>query len=155
MDRRAFLVVLAAISSLTYGGWLYKTYPATVYVEGDIFIDERHGNGILEWQEQYSTVISDETTAETVLTDADPPASFVAATDFADSYLVIIQTGAQSAAELTLDTLDWADDHLHVEASIEYPDGPQGDDLVTHSLLIRITDEELPEEVSITIDGYI
>lgn len=155
MNRRTILFGLAG-GGLAVGGYaiwrLEQAHPDRVHVVGDVFTDGRHG-GNLDWKEQYHTIIENEATAETVLTDT--VSSFVAATDFTDSSLLVIQTGVQSSAVLKLETIEWIDGSLHVDVAVTYPGGGSGDDLITHSLLIRITDKATPEDVNITITGYV
>lgn len=162
MNRRTIIFGLAGISGISaagYTSWTYLTESntdskgETVHIRRDVFTDGRHDGGF-DWKEKYHAVISDEATAKAVLSENDPIGSFVENTDFADSFLVIVQTGVQSSAALVLDTTEWVDNRLHVDVDVTYPrDG--GDDLVTHSLLIRITDEEVPEKVTVQIEGYI
>jgi hypothetical protein len=128
-------------------------------------------------------VISDPKTANSGLINDNSISPFLANTDFEDSYLIIVQNGMQSETELVLDTISRRKKGIHLDISIHSPQsGP--DDLLIHSLLIKITDENkgVPdtagynfvkifdttgcqyssgdysrqyEEVSVNIDGYV
>jgi hypothetical protein len=62
----------------------------------------------------------------------------------------------QSEMELVLDAISRREDGLYLDISIDSPrSGP--DDLLVHSLLVRVTDEGggVPEDVSVDIEGYV
>lgn len=168
MNRRGFLG-LCGLGVGTVGGyavWRRSNSPSipdgmnveTKHVETDVLTEySSRDTDFLESQEEYSTVISDPTAANRELSDDSSIAPFVANTDFDESYLLVVQNGMQSEMELVLETVSRRDTGLHLDISIDAPQGGGPDDLRTHSLLIRITDEDdgVPAQVSVDIDGYV
>lgn len=109
----------------------------------------------MEYREEYRTVISGLKAANRTIIDDGSVAPFVANTDFDDSPFIVVQNGMQSKMELELDGVSHRDDGLHLDISIDSPQGGP-DDLLIHSLLIRITDEDgdVRKKVSTDIEGY-
>lgn len=167
MNRRSFLVLcgLGIGTAGGYVGWRWYHSPSipdgmrveTRHIEGDIFTeDSSRVTESLEWQEEYQTVISDREAVDREINDDDSITPFLADTDFEDSYLIVVQNGMQSEMELVLDAISRQEDGLNLDISIDSPrSGP--DDLLIHSLLIRVTDEDegVPEDVSVDISGYV
>jgi hypothetical protein len=167
MKRRAFLVFggLGLGTAGGYLGWRWYRSPSlpdgmrveTRHVEGDVFTDDGpRGGGSLEWQEEYHTVIRDTEAIDRESIDDESVVRFLDDTDFEASYLVVVQNGMQSEMELVLDAISRREDGLYLDISIDSPrSGP--DDLLVHSLLVRVTDEGggVPEDVSVDIEGYV
>ena len=167
MNRRRFLAFcgLGIGTAGGYIGWRWYHSPSipdgikvgTQHIEGDIFAEgSSRDTEFLEWQEEYWTVISDREEVDSEITDDESISPFLDDTDFEDSYLIVVQNGMQSEMELVLDAISRREYGLHLNISIDPPQsGP--DDLLTHSLLIRVTDENegVPDKVSVDIEGYI
>ncbi|ELY42351.1 hypothetical protein C495_15142 [Natronorubrum sulfidifaciens JCM 14089] len=130
----------------------------TLHVERDVSANNfsREGES-LAWKEEYHTVIEDVDTADRELEDIGSVTKFIDETNFNDSYMVIVQNGVQSEPDLVLDTIKRIENGLKIEISIDYPWFGVNDDLITHSLLIRITDSKdgVPETVTVDIEGYV
>lgn len=168
MHRRTYLSTAGAGIGVVGGGYLgwsqYLSRSApteltveTLYVDRDVSSTSFSRDGkSLAWKEEYHTVIADVDTAESELADIDSLTAFVDDTDFDESYLVVVQNGMQSEPELVLDTIERRADGIEIELSIDAPRGVD-DDLVIHSLLIRVTDtrDGVPETVAVDIDGYV
>lgn len=61
----------------------------------------------------------------------------------------------RSEDDLELDSIERIGDGLRVAISIDKPLIPDHDDLITHTLLIRITDEKsVSDSVDVNIEGY-
>ena len=110
----------------------------------------------LKWRHEYQTVVTDRDAARRELIDSDSVTSFLDDTGFDDSYLIVVQNGMQSGMELVLDGISRQGENLQLNITINSPQGGP-DDLLTHSLLIRIIDEDggVPERVSVDIEGYV
>lgn len=167
MNRRGFLG-LCGLGVGTIGGytvWRRSNSPSipdgmrveTKHVEMDVLTEHSSRESeFLKSQEEYSTVISGSRAANRELSDDSSIAPFRATTDFDESYLLVVQNGMQSEMELVLEAVSRQDTGLHLDISIDSPQGGP-DDLLTHSLLVRITDEDdgVPAQVSVDIDGYV
>ncbi|ELY32593.1 hypothetical protein C500_03679 [Natrialba magadii ATCC 43099] len=129
----------------------------TVHVERDVLAANASRDGEpLAWKEEYHTIIEDPETADSELADIGSVTEFIDNTTFDDSYIVIVQNGMQSDPDLVLDAISRLENGLNIEISIDAP-RMGGDDLITHSLLIRITDLEdgVPETITVDIEGYV
>ncbi len=127
----------------------------TLYLTRNAFDDRTLESGP---REETRTVVADPETAAAELVDEEFVTSFVEDTDFDQSYLVVVQTGMQSEPDLALSDVERTDDGVHLDLVVDHPRGRGvDDDLATHSLLVRITDEkaDVPESVTVDIDGYV
>lgn len=100
----------------------------------------------------YETLLTGkETAAERLQQDAAETArTFVADTDFEHSYLAVVEYfGTSSSYWLELRSLERQESGIHVVVELESPRSRR-DDLASHSLVIRITDDnaETPAEIS-------
>lgn len=167
MNRRRFLTVagLGVGTAGGYVGWRWYRSPSvpdgmrveTKHLERDVLTKRSSRNrNFLEWREEYRTLIPDKRDADEQIIDDDPVTSFLDSTDFEDSYLIVVQNGMQSEMELFLDAISRREDGIHLDISIDSPRGGP-DDLLIHSLLIRIIDDVggVPENVSVDIEGYV
>ena len=130
----------------------------TLYVTGNVFGEPDREDGAPGPREQRQRVIGDEESATEGITFDESAVEFAEETDFDDSYLIIVQTGMQTEPDLELKGISRIADGLHLAVSVEHPWGRGvNDDLGTHSLLIRVTDERngIPESVSVDITGYV
>ena len=104
----------------------------------------------------YHTLITDRATAEDrVLPEAETD-GFILDTDFATSYVVVVQNVMQSARWLELSGIRRLDGGgLEVTVVSKEPDGSYGDDAIPHSLVMRVTDEKagIPTELVVWLDG--
>jgi hypothetical protein len=110
----------------------------------------------LEWREEYHRILANTEAVNREIVDTGPVTAFLTDTDFEESYLVVVQNGMQSEMELVLDAISRRTGGLDLDISIDSPQGGP-DDLLIHSLLVRMTDEKrgVPEELSVDIDGYV
>jgi len=168
MNRRKFLALVTAGAGLGGGGYLgwnwynTPTIPSgmdveTLHVERDVSANNFSRDGeSLAWEEEYHTVIEDRETADRELESIDSVTKFIEDTNFEESYIVVVQNGMQSDPDLELDTINRVENGINIEVSIDAP-RVGGDDLINHSLLIRITDSEdgLPETITVDIEGYV
>lgn len=149
-----------------YVGWNWYNGPSipdgltieTLYLKRDVFTpDSSRDSESLAAREQYHTIVEDEETATRELQDLDAVTDFIEKTDFDDSYIVVVQNGMQSEPDLELDVIERIEDGLRLEFSIDAPLSGVDDDLVTHSFVIRVSDEreEAPETIDVTIEGYV
>ncbi|OIB57329.1 hypothetical protein BBD46_02250 [Natrialba sp. SSL1] len=123
----------------------------TLYYEGNIF-DARDVFGP---REESHTIITDEETAASEFRAVEQLSHFTEETDFDESYTLVVQNGMRSEDDLELDSIERIGDGLRVAISIDKPLIPDHDDLITHTLLIRITDEKsVLDSVDINIEGY-
>ncbi|PSQ19177.1 hypothetical protein BRD00_02735 [Halobacteriales archaeon QS_8_69_26] len=78
---------------------------------------------------------------------------FVRDTDFERSYLLVVQDGDSHQRYLELRSIERTDARLDVWASFDADVGSPVDDLVVHSLVVRVTDEEagVPDRVELTV----
>jgi len=130
---------------------------ATQHFERDVLSeDSSRESDFLEWKEEYQTIVAERDAARRELIDSDSVTSFLNDTDFDESYLIVVQNGMQSQMELVLDGISRQEDSLHLNVTINSPQGGP-DDLLTHSLLIRVIDEAggVSEGVSVDIEGYV
>lgn len=168
MNRRHVLAAVGSGAGVSggYVAWGRYRSPSlpdgvdvdTLYVPGDVFGEPgRERDGVGPREESHRT-IDDAETAGTAITFDDSAIEFVEETDFDDATLVIVQTGMQTDPDLALEAISRTDEGLHIDVAVEHPwwRGVD-DDLGTHSLLIRITDDkdDGPGSVSVTIDGYV
>jgi len=167
MNRRRFLALggVGIGAGGGYIGWRWYSSPSipdgmrveSQHFEKDIVSENSsRDTEFLEWQEEYRTVLSEREAVNREIIDDVSITPFLDDTDFEDSYLIVVQNGMQSEMELVLDAISRRRYGLHLDVSIESPrSGP--DDLLTHSLLIRVTDKDegVPEKVSVDIEGYV
>jgi hypothetical protein len=166
MNRRNFLA-LGGVGIGAAGGyvgwrWYSPSRPdgietETEHFERDVLSENSSRESeFLEWKEEYRTTVPDRDAARSELIDHDSVTSFLNNTDFEESYLIVVQNGMQSEMELLLDGVSREEDGLHLSVTINSPQGGP-DDLLTHSLLIRVIDEHkgVPEGVSVDIEGYV
>jgi hypothetical protein len=118
--------------------------------------DSSRDSKFLEWQEKSQTLITKRKEVNREIIDEESISPFLNDIDFKNSYLIVVQNGMQSEMELVLDGIFQREYGLHLNVSIDSPRGGP-DDLLTHSLLIRVINEdgEVPEEISIDIKGYV
>ncbi len=166
MNRRNFLALggLGIGAAGGYFGWRWYSPSRpdgmeveTQHFERDVLSENSsRESDFLEWKEEYQTTVTDRDAARRELIDSDPVTSFLNNTDFDESYLLVVQNGMQSEMELVLDGVSRQGDTLHLNVTITSPQGGP-DDLLIHSLLIRVIDEErgVPEDVSVDIEGYV
>lgn len=167
MNRRRFLgsCALGVGAVGGYIGWRRHSSPSTPdgvtvetkHVARDVLTEKApRDTDFLEYQAEYRTTIAEPDVAERQLIDGGPVADFLAGTDFDSSYLIVVQNGMQSQMELVLETVSRRDSGLHLDVSVDAPQGGP-DDLLVHSLLVRVTDrgEGTPETVSVDIEGYV
>jgi len=129
----------------------------TQHFERDVLSENSsRESDFLEWKHEYQTIVTDRDAARRELIDSDSVTSFLDNTGFDESYLIVVQNGMQSEMELVLDGISRQAESLHLNVTINSPQGGP-DDLLTHSLLIRIIDEKrgVPERVSVDIEGYV
>ncbi|ELY99909.1 hypothetical protein C482_09083 [Natrialba chahannaoensis JCM 10990] len=123
----------------------------TRYYDGNIF-DARDVFGP---REESHTLITDEETAAAEFRDLEQLSDFTKETSFDESYILVVQNGMRSEDDLELRSIDRVEGGLQVAISIDKPLIPDHDDLITHTLLIRITDKKtVPTSVDVSIDGY-
>lgn len=103
-------------------------------------------------RERYDILDSRAETTKTIAAD-DGLDTFIEETDFASSYLVLVQTGLQPQAELELREIERGTDALAIHVGIDYERSI--DDITRpHSILVRITDEEdTPASIELDITG--
>lgn len=167
MNRRRFLTFcgLGIATAGGYFGWRRYHLPSipegmkvgTQHIEGDIFVeDSSRDSKFLEWQEESQTLITKRKEVNREIIDGESISPFLNDIDFKDSYLIVVQNGMRSEMELVLDGIFQREYGFHLNVSIDSPRGGP-DDLLTHSLLIRVINEdgEVPEEISIDIKGYV
>jgi len=106
-------------------------------------------------QNAYNAMLSNRETARNRLVEDATAGEFVEATDFAESYLLLVQYRMQSARRLRLQAVEQTDTGLRVVVVTESQDGSYADDSVPHTLAIRVTDErsDTPQEISVSVDG--
>lgn len=168
MNRRIVLALVGAGVSVPGGYVAWNRYRSpslpdgmaveTLYATGNVFGEPAPEDRDLGPREEHHRIVEDEETAADEITFDDSAIEFAEATDFDDSYLVIVQTGMQTEPDLVLETISRTDDGLHLDVAVEHPWWRGvNDDLGTHSLLVRITDEtdDVPESVSVAIEGYV
>jgi hypothetical protein len=102
------------------------------------------------YKETVSRVFTEGEGANQDISSDEVPTSFLAETDFGESFLVVVQYGRQSATWLELDRIERTNGGLDIVVDVGEPSGGYGDDLATHSLLLRITDRRagVPDHVS-------
>lgn len=130
----------------------------TRYLTGNVFGEPAPAEHDVGPREQYHRVIEGADTAAKAITFNDTAIGFAEATDFNESYLIVVQTGMQSAPDLVLEAISRTDEGLHLAVAVAHPSWRGvDDDLITHSLLVRITDQthDRPEAVSVAIAGYV
>lgn len=84
------------------------------------------------------------------------PITFIEQTEFADSYLIMVSwCCAPSDASLECSQIERRESGVHVEAEVNEPDGVGPGDMTTHTLFIRVTDnqEDTPERATIEVDA--
>ncbi|WP_233710802.1 hypothetical protein [Natronococcus pandeyae] len=167
MNRRKFLVIGGlGFGTGGYFTWNWYQSPSlpdgmnvdTLYVRGNVFGEPSPEDHQVGPREEHHRIIEDEETAAGEITFGDSAIEFVEETDFDNSYLIIIQTGMQTEPDLALEAISRTDGGLHLDVTVEHPWWRGvNDDLGTHSLLIRVTDEkdDTPELVSVDIEGYV
>ena len=164
MNRRPFLALVGG--GLAAGGaafgWRWYRSPSlprgmsveTLHLEREVFLHEF--SAVDGWREERYVLLGAEETAIERIDQIDAVETFVRETDFEESYVLVVQNGMQSDPDLELDAIERTDSGLWVALSIDAPLLGVNDDLVTHSLLIRVTDEEgPPDDVAIEIEGYV
>lgn len=164
MRRRSVLATAGGLLLAAVAGCLGR---AQAVPEG-MTVDPRHWVAdILEegiWHQRrerervvnrYHELIEDETTARNRIDGDEEVMEFVEGTDFAESYLIIVQNMMQSARWLELQRIKRTEHGLDIMVTTASPDEPYGDDAAVHSLAIRVTDEQAgtPNELHVTIDG--
>ena len=80
------------------------------------------------------------------------PSAFVDQTDFDQSYLILIEYAPASGTDsLELKRIERRDHGIHVTAKVYEPNG--SDDVTTHSLFIRVTDEtdDPPQDMTVEV----
>ena len=168
VNRRTLLALVGSVVSVPGGYYVWTKHQSlslpdnmdvdTLYVTGNVFGEPALEDDEVKLKESYHRVIADEETAVNEITFNDSAMGFAGETDFDDSYLIVVQTGMQSEPDLALKSISRTDDGLHLDVAVEHPSWRGvNDDLTTHSLLIRITDEidTTPESVSVDIEGYV
>lgn len=165
MDRRSLLAVGGLLTAGGYLGWNWYRSPTipdgmnveTLYRERNVRAETPHQGGSLAWKEDDHVLLSDVESATDKLVTDGSVGEFVDETDFDESYLLLVQNGMQSEPDLELSAIKRTDGGLHLEISIYAPWFGVADDLVTHSLLLRITDRDggVPETITVDISGYI
>lgn len=168
MDRRTVLGLVGSSVSIPGGYVVWNRFQSasmpesmdveTLYVTGNVFGEPQSEYDDVGPRKVIHRLIQDgETTSEEITFD-DSAIEFAEATDFDESYLVVVQTGMQTAPDLELESIARTNDRLYFDVAVEHPlwRGVD-DDLSTHSLLIRITDRvhPVPESVSVDIHGYV
>lgn len=157
MNRRQFLVggtLLGTVGCLGIG-----EIPAT---PDGITVETQHRTGSHlvddgiepsgEKGRSYQTIIADRSAAQDRMKEAEEITEYVQETNFDQSYLVVIVGAAwQSGYWLELREIERTDRGLRMTIIVASPDEPVGDDAATHSLAVRVTDEQrdIPEEVEI------
>jgi len=167
MERRNFLAA-SGLGIIAVGGpigWLFvqssKTDmgASTRHFEENILSENTsRGNGILDYKETNTTIITSAAEAGNNLISKKGVGEFVDNTDFASSYLVLIQNGMSSEMTLALDSISREEDSIHFDVSVEPPETNYApDNVATHSLLVRIGNKEggIPQSVSLDIEGYV
>ncbi|QCC57179.1 hypothetical protein DVR14_00065 (plasmid) [Natrinema thermotolerans] len=130
----------------------------TLYSERDILTQQStRESESLAAREEFHTLIETQDVASREFISTNSVADFITATDFSESYLVLIQNGMQSQPDLVLDSIRRLEDGLQFDVTIDAPIFGVDDDLITHSLLVRITDrqENIPEVIEVDINGYV
>ena len=168
MNRRTVLA-LAGIGAGVPGGylgWNWYNSPSipdgmdvdTLYVTGNVFGEPAPEDHDIGSKEEHHRIIVDGETAADEITFNDSAIEFAEETDFNNSYLIIVQTGMQTEPDLALEAISRTEEGLHIDVTVEHPWWRGvNDDLGTHSLLIRIADknDDIPESVSVDIEGYV
>ena len=160
MNRRKFLAVGGlGLGTGGYLAWNRFQSPSipdgmtveTLYLERNVF-DPRD---VFALREESYTLIADEETAASEFDDVEQVSAFSDETDFDESSILVVQNGMRSEDDLELDAIERTEDGIQVAVSIDQPLIPDHDDLITHSLLIRITDEKtVPDPIDVSIAGY-
>lgn len=164
MKRRSVLATSAGIVFSSVAGCLggAQTAPEGMDVETRHWVADILEEGIWyqrrereESVDRYHELIDDETTAQNRIDGGEEVRAFVEETDFAESYLVVVQNMMQSARWLELQQIERTTQGLDIAVETASPDEPYGDDAAVHSLAIRVTDEQAgtPDELQVTIDG--
>ena len=130
----------------------------TRYIQGNAFGEPAQEHRDLGPREEYHRIIRNEETAADEIEFNDSVVEFAEETDFSESSLIVVQTAMQTNPDLALESISRTNDGLSLDVTVEHPwwRGDH-DDLGTHSLLIRTTDEkdDSLESVSVDIDGYV
>ncbi|WMT10261.1 hypothetical protein NP511_22425 (plasmid) [Natrinema thermotolerans] len=168
MNRRKFLTGsgIGLVAGGGYFGWKWYQSPSvpknisvkTLYSERDILTQQStRESESLAAREEFHTLIETQDVASREFISTNSVADFITATDFSESYLVLIQNGMQSQPDLVLDSIRRLEDGLQFDVTIDAPIFGVDDDLITHSLLVRITDrqENIPEVIEVDINGYV
>ena len=168
MNRRHVLGLVGCLASVPGGYYVWNHFHSrsipdrmdvdTLSVTGNVFGEPGPEDHEIEPRGKYHRIIGDKETAVDEIIFNDSAVGFAGETDFDNSYLIVVQTGMQSAPDLALEGISRTDDGLHLDVAVEHPSW-QGvdDDLITHSLVVRITDETdaVPTAVSVAIEGYV
>jgi len=164
MDRREY--VTTALTPLVIGvsgciGSLRDTPRGiavqTLHTVGSYLEETEVEAGSEVLSEQYT--ITDHETARALLAVQEHPeiADLITRTDFTRSYLVVVVAVGWSSHEwLEVDEIERIEEGIRLAIKSEYhEDEIPPDDVATHSLVVRITDEaaSIPERVLIEIDG--
>lgn len=89
-----------------------------------------------------AAILADRETATERLRRDSPAAEFVDGTDFERSYLAVVEYfGMSSSKELALRSLERRESAVHVTVEVKTPGKFVTADLVPHSLVVRITEE--------------
>ncbi|WP_436346406.1 hypothetical protein [Natronorubrum sp. FCH18a] len=162
MNRRQVLAVVGARAGVSGGYFAWDWYQSpslpdgmdvdTLYVTGNVFGEPAREHHDVGPRDEYHRTIEDGEAAGSEIIFDDSAMAFAEETDFDDAYLIVVQTGMQTDPDLALKTISRTDDGLYLNVVVEHPwwRGVD-DDLRTHSLLIKITDEkdDSPESVSV------
>lgn len=161
MNRRRLLALVGVGAPGGYLAWRWYRTPRlpdglrveTLYTIRDLRPD-RDGSPPREGREYAAVVASGVEAAELALEGE--AVSFVEATDFDESYLLLLQTGMQSQPDLELTAIERVDGGLHVRLAVDAPRFGVDDDFTVHSFLIRVTDDRAPpESVTVDVEGYV
>lgn len=167
MNRRRLLAACGAGIGTLAGGVAWRrargpavpagTEVATTHLPTDVLTEAPERDPEFpEWKATFHTVVPDAAAAAERLVDAPPVDEFVAATDFAESVLIVVQNGMQSEMRLALEAVEREANGVRLDVAVDAPSGGP-DDLRTHSLLVRLTgaDPRVPVRVAVDVDGYV
>ena len=112
--------------------------------------------GALSPEETWWRVVTNDTAARTTFANETRATEFARNTDFDTAYLLVVQTADSSTPGLVPKCYERNGVGATVTVSLTDQSGPRTDDLVTHTLVMRIDDRRTtpPSNVSVRVTGH-